>query len=248
MLSESGSRALEDLLSAGDVTLSDIEISRLTNEMPSLTVVQSEDEFDWTSQRGKYRHIIADRSFDKAETTFLDKFLDINTVNIKRLAQLSTTYSLNGKLKTEPGYGSPDLSSLGLSISVAGNNEDMSRYRLKGSRRVLEFYGYLDQGVRNFDLGLTGVFNQKSIVANFKGKKDLALVYRITFNGREELGSRLYLQADGKSTLLDQDSNGRLVDFMRALEQFHDCKLTETSCNLVNLSRFEKSELYKGYC
>ena len=248
MLSEGESGTLENLLSTGDITLSDAEISRLINEVPGLTVVQSEDEFDWTLQRGKYKHILADRSFDKLKTTSLDEFLDVNTVDLRQLAKLNTAYSINGGLETESGYGRPDLSTLGLKASVDGTKTDLSGYELKASRRVLEFYGYLDQGARNLDFGLVDVFNQKSIVAHLSGEKDMSLVYRITFNGRLELGSRLYLQVNKKSILLDQKSNETLVDFMRALERFHDRKLIETSCDLVNLSRFEKCESYKGYC
>ncbi|MCL4401009.1 MAG: hypothetical protein M1348_02275 [Candidatus Parvarchaeota archaeon] len=247
MLNEEDIKNLESLVAKEDMSLSDLELIKLTKLVSGITVVQSEDRFDWNSQTGDYYHILSTRDFDKYGTTSLDQFLDINTVDITKLGKSYRTYVIKGALSPEIGYGKPDLGALNLQINNGAVNIDLSKYSIANSRRVLEFYGYTDQGARMANWAISNVFNQKATVAYLDGPQKMAVVYRTTYSGREEQASRLYLCTDDSSILLDTDKNLRLALFMQALEKFHDSGLREASSRTVNVSKRIRAEELHGY-
>lgn len=247
MLNDSDIKNLEVLLNKEDITLSDMELIKISKLVSGMTVVQSEDHFNWMTQKGEYKHIIAPKDFDKATTTHLDEYLDINVVNLDRLGRANTTYTVKGDLLAEEDYGVPKLSELKLLIDHEELKIDLSRYTLKNSMRVLEFYGYCDQGARMMNWDIANVFNQRSTVAYLDGPQRVSVIHRTTFNGREEKASRLYLQLGDSVLVLDPSKNERLELFMRAIERFHDVGLKETSSTSVNVSQRIRAESFPGY-
>jgi hypothetical protein len=247
MLNEDDLKNLEKLITKEDLTLSDLDLIKVSKLIPGITVVQSEDRFDWVSQKGDYCHMLAEKDFDKAKSSSLDEFLDINTIDISKLGKISTTYMIKGGLEAEADYGTPDLSSLGLKIKKGAMSIDLSKYKLYKSRRVLEFYGYTDQGARIMNWAIKDVFEQKATVAYLNGQKDIAIVCRSTFSGKEEQGTRLYLHTKNSMIRLDLDDNSRLLLFMKALERIHDYALKESSSTLINVSKRLRIEELKGY-
>ena len=235
--------ALEMLCSTNKITLSDKEIIRLHEEDNDLIIVQTEDYYDWDKCSGRYRHLVSERNFCKSIVSYLNEVLDIAMVDVDKLAKVSKTYAISGELqnKTRDGsttFAAPNLKELGICAMLAEGDEiKLAPYGLKSSGRAIEFYGFTDQGARDAGLATGPIFNQKSVVANLGGVKEISIVYRMTFSGRKLIGSRLYLFTEQGRQTLDRSKNEKLMDFMKALDYWHDNKLKETSCEVVDETR-----------
>ncbi len=235
---------LERLRAGEEITPSDKELLKLTQEDPRLTVVQSDEDFDWEKSEGAFYNIVAERSFDKPAVSALNEVLDISQVSLSALAKLGKTYVIKGGLEYRDGESNKKLSSADLKLAYLdisitdkkGNAFDLSGYKLNKSGRSREFYGYMDQGAREIGIDTGPVFNQTSVSATFSGRDNFSIVYRMTFNGKELVGSRLYMDKDGERTSLDESYNQTLVLFMRSLNEIHDNRFTETSCTTVNVT------------
>ncbi len=244
---------LSELEKRGELTVSDKELLKLRESDHDLTIVESADSFSWPDLKGRYYDIIARKDFDKAEVSDLDEYADLLRIDIDKLAARDSAYYLDGDLAEDPEYevdgikSAPnfsDLKKLKLSVKTKnGKKIDLSPYRLAVSGRIREFYS-VDKGLRIAEEGRP--FNSTSMIVKLHGKDDIAIVYRKTYYGSEEVGSRLYLKsAQHNSTMLDKDENADIISFMDTLEYIHKAELKETSCSVSHFGRKRRGSDYR---
>ncbi len=240
---------LDGLNEEEKITISDKELLKLTQINPQLTVVETGEDFDWSTGNGAYYEIAAEKNFDKPAVSYMNDTLDIYQVHLDKLGKLGPAYFLKGGIKLK-GAGKR-ITAKNIKLSDKDGSEiDLGDYEVKQSGRSREFYGFTDQGARDAGLDYGSTFNQTSVSALFKGRENFLVVYRMTFSGSEMIGSRLYVQKlkDGKRYMLDQSKNGSLVLFMNAIDQIHDSEMTETSCEVTDISKkIEENHKKKRY-
>ncbi|MCL5009405.1 MAG: hypothetical protein M1433_00250 [Candidatus Parvarchaeota archaeon] len=229
---------LDNLLSGfikkGYLTVSDKELLKLREKDSNLTVVESGDYFMWEQSEGVYYNIVTGRDFDKKVVSSFNNYLDISTIDINKLAVQDDAYMLAGGLECviEGVNGTlkgPDFGKLGLNLYTNGGVLDLSKYKLSMSARIREFYS-VDKGLRVSEEKCP--FNSTSLVARLSGKDEISIVYRITYSGNSEIGSRLYLKTSQSSAPLNKDRNENIIDFMKHLYDLHRLALSETSCDV----------------
>ncbi len=223
------------------ITASDKELLKLTDENPQLTVVETGEDFDWSKGSGNYYEVVAEKSFDKPSVSYMNDTLDIYQVHLNKIGKLGPAYFLRGEIKLK-GDENKRISAKNIVLTDKdGSKIDLGDYQVRQSGRSREFYGFTDQGLRENGLEPLDTFNQTSVSALFIGKENMLVVYRMTFNGGEMIGSRLYVQkANEKKYVLDQTANDSLVLFMQAINQIHDSEIKETSCDVTDISEKPK--------
>ncbi|MCL4399134.1 hypothetical protein M1293_01305 [Candidatus Parvarchaeota archaeon] len=232
--------SLDDILCSGLINPSDKEVLKILDKNPELSLLETDESMIWGEDSGDFQYVVGPKNFDKYKTTEYNASLDINKIRLDSIKDTGKTFLVKGKLK----YGGeenrkkdlvPDLSAIGLNLSYNGRLIDLGGYSLYKTRVAREFYGYERAGEKD------NVFSQRSVVADLVSEKEnMKIVYRMTFNGNKMVGSRLYLNMGGKMTLLKNEENYRLVDFMNAISIIHDRGFRESECSVVDLSVREK--------
>ena len=119
----------------------------------------------------------------------------------------------------------PDLNKLNLSIFEDNSEIGLKDYSLIKSERYLEYPNLNEGRVNLTKTVLVRLFNKKE-------NKGRTLVYRRTIYGNKIVGSRIYSLENGVLKFLDKDKNQRLMDFMGAIDYWHDNKLKEGGAKL----------------
>ncbi len=219
---------LDNLLKQDYITVSDEEILNLISENEDLTVLQSMDTFNWYKNKGESKHIIAKKG--RNNLMYLDKKLDLFLVNMEKLKETNNSYVVSSELYTEnfsEKDSIPNLALLNVSVYDSRSYKSLDSYSLIKSERYCE-YPNLKEGRENLN---------KTIKVRFYSEKEsngVTLVYRQTMNKNSIVGSRIYLFDKGELKILDKAKNERLIEFMRAVDYWHDNELIEGN------AKFEK--------
>ena len=217
---------LDDLLNQKYITPSDNEILNVLMENEDLRILQSKDTFNWYENKGQTEHILSMKT--SKNLTYFDERLDLFQIDREKLKETGNSYAVSAGLVMQPFSKKnliPDLNKLNLSIFEDNSEIGLKDYSLIKSERYLEYPNLNEGRVNLTKTVLVRLFNKKE-------NKGRTLVYRRTIYGNKIVGSRIYSLENGVLKFLDKDKNQRLMDFMGAIDYWHDNKLKEGSTKL----------------
>jgi hypothetical protein len=217
---------LDDLLNQKYITLSDNEILNVLMENEDLRILQSKDTFNWYENTGKTEHILSMKT--SKNLTYFDEHLDLFLVDREKLKETNNSYAVSTDLIMQPfskRNSIPDLDELNLSLLEDNSEVNLKDYSLIKSERYLEYPNPNEERVNLNKTVLARLFNKKE-------NKGRTIVYRRTIYRNKIVGSRIYSLENGALKILDKAKNQRLMDFMGAIDYWHDNKLKEGSTKL----------------
>ena len=217
---------LDDLLNQKYITPSDNEILNVLMENEDLRILQSKDTFNWYENKGQTEHILSMKT--SKNLTYFDERLDLFQIDREKLKETGNSYAVSAGLVMQPFSKKnliPDLNKLNLSIFEDNSEIGLKDYSLIKSERYLEYPNLNEGRVNLTKTVLVRLFNKKE-------NKGRTLVYRRTIYGNKIVGSRIYSLENGVLKFLDKDKNQRLMDFMGAIDYWHDNKLKEGGAKL----------------
>lgn len=217
---------LDDLLDKRYITTSDSEILNVLMENEDLRILQSKDTFNWYENTGKTEHILSMKT--SKNLTYFDERLDLFLVDREKLKETGNSYAVSAGLVMLPfskKNSIPDLNGLNLSVVEDNGEIDLKGYSLIKSERYLEYPNSSEERGNLNKTVLARLFNKKE-------NKGRTIVYRRTIYGNKIAGSRIYSLENGALKILDKAKNQRLMDFMGAIDYWHDNKLKEGGAKL----------------